>query len=259
MVEWLFSGVGATLLSDWLKERRSRKQKPPCAPSVQALEMQGSSYALSVGEKIKFIRTDLLNMSLRQLSELLEIEKVSNLEKYELGIEEFPLPFLKKFETYFSVRSEYLDGRSESIFAGFHLCKAEVEDYLLRGYSPVVLCSPDERSELFCRIAFEKNEGAFPQVVIGDLLCSFASTGGGKMNIQILIHALLRRGDSHKAVRVLKVTGRAWELMRRGAYYTQDNFHRSADWECQEVFVKWFKESEESNRRWNSRLIGESN
>lgn len=254
MVEWLFSGIGATLLSDWLKERRGRKHNLPCPPDTRPLVPQNSSYASSIGEKIRFIRSDILNLSLRQLSEILEIKKVSDLEKYEAGLEEFPLVLLKKFEACFSVRPDYLDGLSEGIFAGFHLCKPEVEHYLSQGYNPVVLCRPDERSELFCKIAFERNEGVFSKVVIGDLLCSFASSGGGQLNIQILIHALLARGASYKDVRVLKVTGRAWELMRRGAYYQQDNVHRCADWECQEVFVKWFRESEASDRRWHSRL-----
>ncbi|SDV11044.1 helix-turn-helix transcriptional regulator [Pseudomonas mucidolens] len=254
MVEWLFSGIGATLLSDWLKERRSRKQNLPCPQDMRPLVLEDSSYALAVGEKISFIRTDILNLSLRQLSEILEIKKVSDLEKYESGVEEFPLPLLKKFEACFSVRPAYLDGVSESIFSSFHLCEFEVERYLSQGYNPVVLCCPDERSELFCKIAFERSEGAFSKIVIGDLLCSFASSGGGQINIQILIQALLRRGASYKDVRVLKVTRRAWELMRRGTYYNQDEFHRCTDWECQEVFARWFSESEASNKRWGLRL-----
>ncbi|MBK5411078.1 helix-turn-helix transcriptional regulator [Pseudomonas sp. TH34] len=256
MVEWLFSGIGATLVSDWLKERRSRKQNLPCSQNTPALVLTDSSYALSIGEKVRFIRTELLNLSLRQLSEILEIEKVSNLESYELGVEEFPLLVLKKFESYFSINPGYLDGVSEGVFSSFHLCKFEVERYLSQGYEPIILCSPNDRSELFCRVAFKKNDGTFLKVVVGDLLCSFASSGGGQLNIQILIHALLERGASYKDVRVLKVTSRAWELMRRGTYYNQEDFHRSADWECQDVFIKWFKDSEESNKLWNFRSLG---
>ncbi|AZF13017.1 hypothetical protein C4J93_4867 [Pseudomonas sp. R2-37-08W] len=251
MVEWLFSGIGATLVSDWLKKRESRKQNLFCPQSIQPLVLTDSSYALSLGARVRFIRTEILNLSLRQLSEILEIEKVSSLERFELGVEEFPLQVLKKFEAYFSIRPEYLDGISKGIFLNFHLCSSEVERYLSQGYTPLILCCPSERSELFCRVVFKKHDGAFLKVVVGNLLCSFASSGGGQLNIQILIQALLQRNASYTDVRVLKVTNRAWELMRQGSYYNQDEFHRSADWDCQDVFVKWFKDCEESNKRWN--------
>jgi hypothetical protein len=251
MVEWLFSGIGATLVSDWLKKRESRKQNLFCPQSIQPLVLTDSSYALSLGARVRFIRTEILNLSLRQLSEVLEIEKVSSLERFELGVEEFPLAVLKKFEAYFSIRPEYLDGISEGIFSNFHLCTSEVERYLSQGYTPFILCSPSERSELFCRVVFKKNDGALLKVVVGNLLCSFASSGGGQLNIQILIQALLARNASYMDVRVLRVTNRAWELMRQGRYYNQDEFHRSADWDCQDIFVKWFKDCEESNKRWN--------
>lgn len=250
MIEWIFSGIGSSLIVCWIQRRLARSPSLAESNIAPLGEMPTSSYAQGIGEKIRYIRAELLNLSLRQLSEFLEIEKVSQLERYELGLEEFPLPLLKKMEKYFSISAEFFDGVGTCVFTGFELCNQEVERYLSEGYKPFIYCSPHERGELFCRIVFEKQDGQFKKIVVAGLLCSFASKGGGRLNIQILINVIIARAGSYKDVRVLKVSSYAWECIRQGVFYNQDSLHRSADWEAQEVFVEWFNESEKANARW---------
>lgn len=232
---------------------------PACAPESEKPDLYPagsetkSDYAVETGKRIHYVRDQLLGMSKRQMCELLKLSSVSQLERYESGIEELPLAKTRVFESTFCVNPDYMDGRSSSVFEYFHLCADEVKHYLSQGYKPVIVCNPCERGDLFCHITFERFDEAFPKVRVGDLLCSFASSGGGRLNIHILIDAMLEAGLSAYDVSVVRVSDTAWAYLESGRYHinTSQRAARCRDWECQEIWFQWFTDSQESRQRWS--------
>lgn len=228
---------------------RTEAEKPALYPAGSEVK---SNYAVETGKRIHYVRDQLLGMSKRQMCERLDLSTVSQLERYESGIEEFPLAMSRTFENTFCVNPDYMDGRSDSVFEYFHLCADKVTHYLSQGYKPVIVCNPCERSDLFCHITFERFDEAFPKIHVGDLLCSFASSGGGRLNIEILISAMLDIGLGAHDVRILRITDVAWAYLVSGRYHihTSQRGSRFSDWECQEIWLKWFAESQKSRQRW---------
>jgi len=253
MLENILSAVVQTLTKAFVERllpaRVAKSENLDCYPAGSEIK---SDYAVETGKRIHYVRDQLLGMSKRQMCELLKLSGVSQLERYESGIEELPIAKSRVFESTFGVNPDYMDGRSNNVFEYFHLCSDRVKHYLSQGYKPVIVCNPCERSDLFCRITFERFDEAFPKIHVGDLLCSFASSGGGRLNIHILIDAMLDAGLSARDARILRVTDTAWAYLVSGRYHinTLQRADRCSDWECQEIWLQWFTESQENRQRW---------
>ncbi|MBF8700293.1 helix-turn-helix domain-containing protein [Pseudomonas putida] len=219
-------------------------------PAINESEPHG--YAVEVGERIRTLREDLLGFSKRRMCELLGLNSVTLLERYESGIEEFPLSLTRRVEELFFLNADFLDGGTVSVFRNFYLCSDECAKYLGEGYEPVLICNPKERSELFCYVTFERNTVGFRELHVGSLLSSFVSSGGGRLNIQCLINAMLDANLPAARAKIYKVSEMAWDAAKFDCYHlnTADLSRRVTDFECCDVWGRWYAESLESRQRW---------
>jgi hypothetical protein len=259
MLESTVLGAIVQALTKAVIDRVLPNRTPPApVDSYPAGSEVMSAYAVETGQRIHYVRDQLLGLSKRQLCELLDISSVAQLERYEAGIEEFPLALTRTFEGLFNVTADYMDGRSACVFRQFELCTDTAKQYLAQGYTPVIICNPCEREDLFCRITFERHDKAFVEMHVGSLLCSFASSGGGMINIHHLINAMLDLGLGARNVRIVRVTDIAWSSLMYSRYHatTAQINQRFTDFECQEVWAQWFADSVQSRKRFGASSRG---
>lgn len=210
-------------------------------------------YSIVVGRRLEKLRRDVLKLSLREMAEFLGIESVTQLERNEAGVDEYPLSLVKKLEVYFRLNSRFVESGVGAIFDSFSLSQDSVNYFLAQGYSPVLACCPKERADLLCCLVFVKrSEGVPTQIAMADGYGSFASSGGGKSNVAYLITALLDMGKKPSFARIVKVTEQEWDGIMKGTYYDKHPFARfgGADWECMEIFDAWFDECTRDRARW---------
>lgn len=212
-------------------------------------------YSKTVGSRLKWLREKVLDLSLREMSELLSIETISTLEHYESGEEEYPLRLIKKIEEFFRINPKYIESGEGSIFLHYVLSQESVSSFLNAGYTPILACCPSEQGDLFCYQVFKKVTNGYTQIAFADRYGSFSSNGGGKINIGYLINALLDARCSASSVRILKVSQEEWNNIAEGSYYSKNPFLRlgSADWQCMDIFDSWFDEYAKSRARWNAK------
>lgn len=252
------SALGAALVANRVTESQTHKEVPLTAPetvsSVSPSQLP-ERYSTTAGARLKFLREEVLKLSLREMAEFLGIDVISRLEQYESGEDEYPLYFVKKIEEFFRINQRYVETGEGAIFSYFILSQESVSSFITAGYTPILACCPSQRNDLFCYQVFEKVTDGYTQIAFTDRYGSFASSGGGKMNIGYLITALLDAGKTPTAVRILKATEGEWEAISNGSYYSKDPFRRfgCADWECIDIFDSWFKEYKKSRERWNTK------
>jgi len=192
---------------------------------------------------MRFLRENILQLSLREMAEFFALDSVTSLEKYEHGEQEYPLPLLRKFEDFFSISQDYIGEGDGVIFERFNLSRETVRDYMIAGFSPLLLCCPTDREDLFCYQVFRREVDGYIQLRIANVRGSFASSGGGRMNITYMIESLLEMGLTEYNVRILKVSPREWERIEDGTYYNSSLRFGFVDTECQDIFLDWFAES----------------
>ncbi|MCC9009417.1 hypothetical protein [Pseudomonas putida] len=241
--------AGSTVVQEIIKALMARLLSPKRS---EESESKPTGYAVDVGERMRMLREDLLGFSKRRMCELLGFESVSSLERYESGTEEFPLALTRKVEQLFFLNEDFLDGGTVSVFKKFDLYGERCAKYLEDGFEPVLICNPNDRDQLFCYVTFERATVGFRELHVGSLLCSFKSNGGGRINIQYLIDAMLDAGLPLTKAKIYKVSEKAWDAARFNCYQaeTADLSTRATDFECCDVWVKWYAESTASRARW---------
>lgn len=209
-------------------------------------------YAETVGRRMKWLREDVLNLSLREMAEFLGMEVISQLERYEDGADEYPLSLIKSAETFFRINRRFVESGVGPVFCHFHLSQESVNDFLAQGYRPIFACCPRERGDLLCYLVFEERKQGLTRIAMADRYGSFASNGGGQINIGYLINALLDVGGTPGSVRIVTVTEAEWAAIGDGSYYSREPFRRfgGADRDCIDIFKRWFDEYAESRERW---------
>ncbi len=252
------SALGTALAANRVSESQAHKEVPLTATEIVSSispSQLPDRYSTTVGTRLKFLREDVLNLSLREMAEFLGIDVISQLERYESGEDEYPLHFIKKIEEFFRISQRYVETGEGAIFSYFILSQESVSSFVTAGYTPILACCPSQRNDLFCYQVFEKVTDGYTQIAFADRYGSFASSGGGKMNIGYLITALLHAGKTPTAVRILKATEGEWDAISNCSYYSKDPFHRfgCADAECMDIFDSWFEEYKKSRERWNAK------
>ncbi len=212
------------------------------------------NYAKEVGGRIRFIR-ECLGFSKRQMCEKLDIKTVTLLEKYESGEKEIPIAITRAIEQKYRINPGYLDGKISAVFSNFSIDKDVMVDYIRQGFTPVIVTEPkfsEGRGELYCYLTFEKHHSDFVEHAVGSLLCSFMSSGGGRLNIQTLIDAMLDLGMSYNDAKVLMTTISGWDAIRADRYAseTSGRIGRAWDFDCAEIWQNWYEETKESRKRW---------
>lgn len=224
-----------------------RHYRPMPSPAVPP------TYAQTVGTQMRFLRESVLQLSLRQMATFLGLEQVGRLERYENGEDEYPLTSIKRIEAFFNVREEFTSENSEIVFEQFCVSTEACIRYLQDGYSPMLVCCPFDRNDLFCYQIFHRRVDGFTQIACAGQVGSFASNGGGRLNIQHLIDALFAVGKtpSQAYLRVMQANAVDWTALSSCQYYSARPFARGwADFECRRIFDDWYEESEVSRRHW---------
>lgn len=258
--KWVFSGIGLPIIA-YLFFKKSPSQNITVKveqssndtvinEEIKNSEMNHRSssndlYRSKVGRKHKWLRENILKLSLREMANFYTIEEVSKIESYESGDIELPIKLIEKLENFFFINSDVIDGKSPYIFKSFHLSQASISDLFEQGFSARIACCPYEREDLLCVIVMHKVENGFTRIVSSDLTGSFMSSGGGRMNIQYLIEELIVRNIPDHKISILKTTEDDWKKLERNCYYDAGLFHRlgAADQECINIFSQWYSET----------------
>lgn len=244
--------VVGNLVDRTLPARKEQHQISP-APNAD----NAGDYALEVGGRIWYIRERLLGFSKRQMCEKLNIESVTQLERYESGVEEMPIHITRHIEQEFGVNPDYLDGGTSAVFARFTINKSTMTDYLKLGFTPAIITIPrsiEAQGNLYCYITFEKYEADFVRHVVGSLLCSFSSSGGGRLNLQTLIDAMLDLKMPPYEAKVLMATPFSWTAIENGTYSSETSARigRFTDYDCLDIWVEWYEQTKASRDKWES-------
>ena len=183
--------------------------------------------------------------SYRKMAEFYSLSSVTKLEDYEMGRKEIPVTLVKKLEEFFFITHNFLDSDKKYIFKNFHLDQDSVSSLLDEGFRPIVACCPYDRGDLYCYIVMHKEENGLSRIVASNLLSSFASSGGGMLNIYELIHAMVEREIPSFRARILKVTENDWKNLENDTYYQNHPFQFTSynDQECNQIFQEWFKKA----------------
>ncbi len=207
-----------------------------------------SEYTYEVGARMRMVREQLLHISKREMTEFLELNSVNVLERYESGVEEYPLLLLKKIEEFFWIERNFVEHGILPVNQRFHLGRVRFINYIEDGYIPNIFCCPTHRSDLFCYIVMKRYQDDFVRVAVADLLCSFASNGGGRSNIGNLIDAMLTKGVDLYKVPVLTAKLSEWTELKNGCFfeYDRDYWGRTTDFECQKIFNSWYQKHKQS-------------
>ena len=203
-----------------------------------------TSYAQAVGSRLNYIRHAVLQMSLREMAEFLDLESGSIVEGYENGKLEVQISHLKKLEAFFSIHHHFLETGEGPIFQPFILSQESVNRYLSNGYTPLLVCCPDQRRDLLCYQVFERTQNGYTQLAIAERPGSFTSSGGGNINISYLINSLIDAGKTDSDVFIAKATRQEWHDIEARRYYSRRPFYRigSVDRECTQLFQERFEE-----------------
>lgn len=249
-VKWivgtLFSGIGTT----WLAKCMNRKGQGSI-PSVVTednipvsfqLERNHKDYKTRLGAHHESIRSGLLRLSDRQMADFYGFETVTELIEFETGVRELPKNLLMKLCNFFFLKEEIfdLDVEVKFPFKSFCLHYAEIEHYLNDGFKPVIACNPNDRvADLTCSILMTKKENGFNRVISSDRNGRFRSGHGGKMNVEQLIHAMIKAGKYDTDVRIVKVDSEEWSAIQSKKFY-QNLECNDLDWDCQDIFDRWY-------------------
>jgi hypothetical protein len=264
---WLFEGFGTLVFVSFIRYLFIKKNLTPTINKpqnpVDANEADYSkhientlNYKNQIGKRIKWLREEILKLTLREMAEFYEFNSVSELENYESGFSELPLNSLKKFESFFFINPKFIELGQQPIFDSIHLRQENVSRMLENGFSPLIACCPYDRRHLYSYILFQREERGFIQIRKADLLCSFASKGGGRLNIQHLINVMIDRKMNPYDLSIFEATNEEWLTLGNGNFYDKYPFNRigSIDQECTYVFNSWYEESKASHNEWEKLL-----
>jgi hypothetical protein len=210
---------------------------------------KSNKFSIELGKRHRHLREDILGINPRRMADFYGFEKVAQLECCEHGDEEFPTAAIKKLRDFFFVSREYLEGEYPQIFDSFDIVGSQ-DDYtkfLRDGFQPYLLCLNEERANLWCWPVFHKEEDGFDRSICGNTLGYFASTGGGKDNILNLIKAMKEIGGKTPFdVYIQKTDRKTWKQLEDRTYYmSKRTVILGPDFEAQDCFREWWRESEE--------------
>jgi len=249
-IEW--SAVSALtavlrLIKDSIpKKKQPKKSDAPPPSNTMEAEEKNESYRVRLGHRHKHLRTKILKLNPREMADFYEFEKVAELEDYESGKDEFPRSSMQRLEEFFFIRREYIEEGMLPIFDSFPLyyTKEGCRALLSQGFEPYILTAPSPRVSLFCYVLFYKSENNLERMVSSDVVSSFSSSGGGRMNIENLIGAMEDLGFDSRHVLILQERSQNWDLLELGNYYNKGmtGFGGAADHECQDIYWQWVSE-----------------
>ncbi len=246
LIGTLFSGLGTTLLFKCFKDNKpdsnSGVEESSAIENVSECEEVKENYKARLGTRHKYIRTMLLELSARKMSDFYGFETVTELLDLESGVNEIPKSMLKRLCEFFFVKEEVFDLEIDVKypFKSFSLHSSEVEKYIGSGFKPVIASSPKDRdTDLYCYILLSKKENGFYRVIRSDRQGRFKSGHGGKNNIEELIHAMIKCRKYDSDVTIIEVDEAQWQKLE-SSEFCQNVENRDLDWDSQDIFDKWF-------------------
>jgi len=131
--EWLFSGIGVSILLYFLNSKQptvinnnhsyhyKKDNEVENNEVINEKEIKEPSYAEVIGIRHKQLRENILELSKREMVEFYKLDSVTTLEKYESGETELPLNKIEQLEKFFFINKNYLELGKMPIFDSFPL------------------------------------------------------------------------------------------------------------------------------------------
>jgi hypothetical protein len=264
--EWLFSGIGVTVLIALLAllkkfftpqiEKKDASVNPLTEAPEETLPLvyitkteKQEAYRITLGRRHKNLRENYLKLNPREMASFYGLETVTELEIFENGDDEFPTRMLEQTVNFFFINKKYLEEGGSQVFRRFEIYSEEPQVLIDDGFKPYFLCSLNQRHWLYAFPVLHKIENRYSRTVVADVVSSFKSSGGRELNILRIIHAMLKKGLQWHNAGVLLTNFEIWESLENGTFYSKDMFKEfgfgSADFECQDIFQEWFTEQEQ--------------
>jgi len=251
-MEWFFSGIGTLIVSliasmHYIKNNSNKECESVEDSAREAPFSKKEDYKTTLGKRHKFLRENILKLSLREMTEFYGFNSVSELEKYECGEQELPLEHLRKVERFFFLNPKFLELGEKPIFEMFSLFDNSLEILWNDGFLPMIACCQGFRDNLFAYVVLSKEENGFMRIVVSDVYGAFMSTGGGKLNLEKVIYEQVKRKISLDEISILRASESEWKALEAKSYYDKRLFHGfgAADWDCMDIYAQWYKDMDE--------------
>jgi hypothetical protein len=205
---------------------RDDKRAPDAPNAVQSLRPAAisdrtpvSDSARVLGERLRFIRTEVLKANPILLARIVGCPRGTDIERYEAGLEELPKEYRAALVSRLFIDRDFLEGTSDHVFRRFRLgFDDECHELLEAGFKPYLLCAPPGEDEGLAYVLFHKSSDGWAQLVASDRCGNFYSSGGGRQNLCSLASAVLHAGS--RSVPVLSASHRDWDALNWGRFYT---------------------------------------
>jgi transcriptional regulator with XRE-family HTH domain len=212
---------------------KARKPTPVTAPTP---------YRVQLGRRVRDVReaVGLLGKP-AVMADILGLDEVSALERYESGDTEMSVALLEKMAKELFISMEFLRGGSGAPFvaAGSHQYPGLLED----GFRPLLLGHRGVGRETIWRIAFMKRGKGYTRFVCSLSIGRFVRATGGGQNLTELIFSMLTAGLDWPEVAMRMVSAEASTAMTMGCYYCVDldelDMAPIAD---EDTFAEWYRE-----------------
>jgi CheY-like chemotaxis protein len=200
-------------------------------------------YGVFLGERLRTLREDYLKISGREMAGFLDLETVSELDKFETGKEELPRKCIKEIEEFFFVDRNFLETGKKPVFRSFYVFNKQILNTLFKdGFKPIFLSKPRPRDGLYAFPVLWKKERGFLRIIATNL-SSFHDYGGGKFNILQIINLMLEYKIGEQEVLCVEITSDQWFKLEDGSFFCP-NIHELGhiDYECQEILHLWYRQ-----------------
>jgi hypothetical protein len=124
-------------------------------------------------------------------------------------------------------------------------------------FEPTFFCGPDFHKYGHAYLVFAKRDEGYWRIIRSETVGSFYSSGGGKINILNLIHAMLDLRLRWTKVHMYNVKQKEWEELAHRRWYEKGMhvYNGGINIEAQDIFECWYNEAYELSQKWPIRQM----
>jgi hypothetical protein len=199
-------------------------------------------FSLFIGKQHRILRKNVLGLTIREMADFYGLEKASVLESYEMGTEELPRKYVELLNSFFFINTEYLDKGNSHIFKTIYVFGEQLRVLLSEGFNIFFLVKTKPREGLYTYPILHKVENRYSRVISLNL-SSFHSEGGGRYNVENIIRELIKQRIDKYKVPIIQVSEPTWNTLEADTFYCKNPLSLgSSDFECQDIFDKWYSD-----------------
>lgn len=223
-------GCDRSQISRW----SNRENAPPDYVCHLLLkELAGDTFKKELGRRIKYLREEIFEVSLREFAWTLKLESISQLESIEHGDVELPRHCFEMLMRDYRVTAGYLDRGDRSIFESIPTSTESFLPFLKDGFKLHFFTPPMDHADYpwrHCYMVLHRPQEHVSQCFIASTTGSFKSTGGGLMNVEHALWAMMLDVQrSHVRVpTVLRANKKTWSDLCHHRFYKK-TIHLASD------------------------------